>query len=562
MLSQFRRLITHTGLWLPLTLLAIGLLTYLLGNTGVSTAAFLIGIGSGLGWCVHWLFTRQSLTKPLARLVATGEALITKDSLALTNALTALAQGNLTAHAALETQPLLLTGSREVDQLPNWLNTIIVQLQDSAKEFNAVTDEPCQRLFYVGADAYLEGCTCGEIMGQSLKGQGQVSIIIGSRSQTSHQLRRKGFENTLREKYPGVQILETAENQDSAEICYSLTFEFRKTLSEPAGIYVAEGGSPFGAARALFETDFTGRIKLVTHDLVDETMQYLMQGVVTATVGQDPFAQGHDPVIQLLITSLRVGNRPRRACSTAPDVVTPKNYQQFWDASRSVIEFEGVAKQRAIPLEVRRPLRIAVLGRDESHFWDPVHAGVLAAATEMRTNNATVEWLLPEGGNTQPNLAVRGQAIDQLVKAGYDAIITDVFDSGLVAHINRAVASGIPIATFNSEPSSLRGHRDACPTYPTPDDCQQRSSHLIRIFKDCHATDCHNDPTSSTRYYPTNHQRDDNHRFGRTNEPRDWRCCQRRAGTSQRHRQGFASHLAHQYSNSTSCQECTIGHND
>ncbi len=476
MLSQFRRLITHTGLWLPLTLLAIGLLTYLLGNTGVSTAAFLIGIGSGLGWCVHWLFTRQSLTKPLARLVATGEALITKDSLALTNALTALAQGNLTAHAALETQPLLLTGSREVDQLTDLLNTIIVQLQDSAKEFNAVTDEPCQRLFYVGADAYLEGCTCGEIMGQSLKGQGQVSIIIGSRSQTSHQLRRKGFENTLREKYPGVQILETAENQDSAEICYSLTLEFLKRYPNLAGIYVAEGGSPFGAARALFETDSTGRIKLVTHDLVDETMQYLMQGVVTATVGQDPFAQGHDPVIHIF-NHLVAGWQPSASrMLTDPDVVTPKNYQQFWDASRGVIESEGVAKQRAKPLQSsRRPLRIAVLGRDESHFWDPVHAGVLAAATELRTNNATVEWLLPEGGNTQPNLAVRGQAIDQLVKAGYDAIITDVFDSGLVAHINRAVASGIPIATFNSEPSSLRGLIEML---------AQRTQHLMTVSSD------------------------------------------------------------------------------
>ncbi|MBV5323183.1 substrate-binding domain-containing protein, partial [bacterium] len=137
----------------------------------------------------------------MKRLLSAAEELITKDSLALTDALAALAQGNLTTRATLDTQLLTLTGSDEVSQLATVFNKVITQLKDSGREFNTVTDEPCQRLLYVGSDAYLEGLACGEMMGNTLNGQGQVAIITGSFSHTSHQLRRKGFESILREKY-------------------------------------------------------------------------------------------------------------------------------------------------------------------------------------------------------------------------------------------------------------------------------------------------------------------------------------------------------------------------
>ena len=471
MISQLRRLPIHPGLWLTFLFLIGGLLAGLAGDTKWSNTALLIGIGTTLGWAITWLLTHQTITKPLAHLTAASESSIAKDSLALSDAVAALAQGDLTARVTLNTQPLALTGSREVRELTNIFNTVITYLQDSAKEFNALTDEPCQRLFYVGADAYLEGRICGEMMGKALNGQGQVVAIIGSFSLTSHKLRHKGFESALREKYPGVQIMETAENHNNLEKCYALTLELLKRYPRLAGIYVADGGSPFGAAQALVETGRAGRIKLVGHDLVDETMQYLAQGIVTVTIGQDPFAQGHDPVIHLFNHLVAGWNPPAPRLLTNMDVVTPENYRQFWQAGRGTVE--SAAKQRAKPLQSSpHPLRIAVLGRDENRFWEPLHEGVLAAAAELKAHNATVEWILPEGGKVPPNLAARGPAIDELVKAGYDAIATDVFDNGLIPYINRAVAAGVAVATFNGEPSSLRGLMEML---------AQRAHHLMSL---------------------------------------------------------------------------------
>jgi methyl-accepting chemotaxis protein len=458
MLSKLQQLTKHPGLWITLILLVGGLLSRLAGDIKLGNSALLIGAGSSLGWGVTWVFTRKTITKPLNHLLSAAEELITKDCLALTDSLTALAQGNLTARANLDTQALALAGSGEISQLATVFNTVITHLKNSAREFNSVTDEPCQRLFYVGSDAYLEGLACGEIMGNELNRQGQVSIITGSLTHTSHQLRCKGFESVLREKYPGIQILETVADQDNTEICYSQTLELLKRYPRLAGIYVGEGGAPSGAARALVETGAAGRIKLITHDLVDETMQYLAQGVITATVGQDPFAQGHDPIIHIFNHLVAGWNPPTPRLLTTTDVISQKNYQQFWQAGHGMIESEAVSKRRAKPLRAAPThLRIAVLGRDESHFWDPVHAGALAAAAELKAKNATVEWILPEGGNQHPNLSMRGAAIEKLIQAGYNAIITDVFDNGLIPYLNRAVAAGIPVATYNAEPSSLRG---------------------------------------------------------------------------------------------------------
>jgi methyl-accepting chemotaxis protein len=479
--SKLHPFTRYTGLWITLILLVCGLVFRLSGETALGNAVFLLGAGSGFGWGIGWLTTNESLTKPLHQLLASAEALIAKDNLALTDALAALAQGNLTAHAALDMQTLSATGAgEEVGRLAGVLNTMIAHLKDSAREFNNVTDEPCQRLFYVGSDPYLEGLACGEMMGGALNGQGQVAIITGSFSHTSHQLRRKGFESLLREKHPDIKIMNAVEDHDIPEVCHSQTLELLKRYPQLSGIYVVGGGGPFGAARALVETGNAERVKLITHDLVDETMKYVVQGVITATVGQDSFAQGHDPVIHMF-NHLVAGWKPTLPrLLTTTDIVTPKNYRQFWQAGRGMIESETTSARRARPVQAAHaPLRIAVLGRAECHFWDPVREGVLSAAAKLKSSNATVEWILPEGDNLPPNLDIRCKLIEKLIKAGYDAIITDVFDNRLIPCLNKAVAAGIPVATYNGEPSSLRGLIEIM---------AQRTEHLMTLSKNLTAS--------------------------------------------------------------------------
>ena len=103
-----------------------------------------------------------------------------------------------------------------------------------------------------------------------------------------------------------------------------------------AGIYVTAGG-PFGAAEAVEKAGQAGKVKVVSFDFVEETMQYVQKGVISATIGQDPFAQGHDPAIRLY--NYLVGRRQPRMHQAGHQVRRRDQGQH-----RSVLDTEQVTE--------------------------------------------------------------------------------------------------------------------------------------------------------------------------------------------------------------------------
>jgi ribose transport system substrate-binding protein len=199
--------------------------------------------------------------------------------------------------------------------------------------FNSETAQPNDRLFFVGADLYLQGQAAGKAMCQAVGGKGKVAIITGFFAVEAHELRRKGFEDSVKANCPDVTLLKPVENNDKADVAYSQAKDFMTANPDLAGIYVTAGG-PFGAAKAVDEANMGGKIKVVSFDFVDETMQYVQKGVISATIGQDPYAQGHDPAIRLF-NYLVGGQKPDcPKLITRSDVVTKDNIDQFWKPTK------------------------------------------------------------------------------------------------------------------------------------------------------------------------------------------------------------------------------------
>lgn len=119
------------------------------------------------------------------------------------------------------------------------------------------------------------------------------------------------------------------ENKDKADTAYSQAQDFMNSNPDLSAIYVTAGG-PFGAAKAVEDAGKGGDIKIVCYDFVDETMDFVKKGVITGTLGQDPFAQGHDPAIRLY-NYLVGGIVPSAArLLTRADFVTKDNIDQFY----------------------------------------------------------------------------------------------------------------------------------------------------------------------------------------------------------------------------------------
>jgi ABC-type sugar transport system substrate-binding protein len=224
------------------------------------------------------------------------------------------------------------------------------------------------------------------------------------------------------------------------------------------GIYVTKGGIPFACARAVERLGVVGRVKIVAHDLVDSTMQYLSRGVITGTLNQDPFAQGHDPVILMYNHLVSGWQPPAPRLLTRLELVNAENCRDFWDPSGGLKIADRERYARPVTARASKRLRIRVLGRADNAFFDTVTAGVQAATEELRPLNAEVELIIPEENRRQVSVSadVYHPLIDSAVANSIDGVVVGVFDSRLVPAINKAHQSGVAIITYNSEPGGLR----------------------------------------------------------------------------------------------------------
>jgi ABC-type sugar transport system substrate-binding protein len=195
--------------------------------------------------------------------------------------------------------------------------------------FNSETAAPNQRLFFVGADLYKQGEAAGAAMADAIGGAGKVGVITGLFAVEAHELRRKGFEDYLAANHPEIEIVGQVENTDKGDVAYTQAQDFMTANPDLAGIYVTAGG-PFGAAAAVEDAGKTGQVKVISFDFVDETMEFVQKGVISATIGQGPFAQGHDPAVRLF-NYLVTGEAPE--CGrllTEAALVTQENIDQYW----------------------------------------------------------------------------------------------------------------------------------------------------------------------------------------------------------------------------------------
>jgi len=372
-----------------------------------------------------------------------------------------LARGNLTHRLELDGTPLESSPEDDIYPLVEAFNDIRKRISDSNESYNDVTSEPCKRLVYVGADAYMEGNICGEKMGQLLGGRGKVAIFTENKLATSLDLRTKGFQAALRKGYPDVKVIDYSDVGTLAERAYLRAKEIIQKTPDINAFYVNCANTSEGVAQAVKDLHLANKIKIITHDMLDITMRLIQEGTISATISQDPFAQGYNPVIYLYDYLVAKQMPPRARMVVENILVTPENYRVYWQEGRGLIEEKGREERLVKVVEGRagRPLRIAVIGREESAFWKDVKAGVLAAKRILAAYQTEVAWLVPEENIRTGDIseASFGPVFDRLVEEKWDAIAIILSDIGMVSHVNRAADLGIPVATLNSEPFSFRG---------------------------------------------------------------------------------------------------------
>ncbi|MGQ9622109.1 MAG: substrate-binding domain-containing protein [Candidatus Caldatribacteriaceae bacterium] len=104
--------------------------------------------------------------------------------------------------------------------------------------------------------------------------------------------------------------------------------EVLKRCPDLSGVYVATANSP-AVCRALLDEGRAYEVKLITTDLFAEMVPYLGEGVIDATIFQNPYRQGFEAVT-VLFQFLVEGLLPPECLYLEPVVVMRSNMEFYY----------------------------------------------------------------------------------------------------------------------------------------------------------------------------------------------------------------------------------------
>lgn len=169
--------------------------------------------------------------------------------------------------------------------------------------------EGTKRIAYVGSNFYHSGETAAGLMHLITSGKVFVGIISGSRDVLCHTERIAGFSDTIKEKYPSIRVSAAITNQDDDFESYEQTRRLLDSHPEINALYFTAGGV-YGGCKAVVASGRHFDIRIITNDAVDTTRQMIEEGVISATICQEPEVQGSKP-LDLLFSYLTTGEMPK-----------------------------------------------------------------------------------------------------------------------------------------------------------------------------------------------------------------------------------------------------------
>ena len=198
--------------------------------------------------------------------------------------------------------------------------------------FNHDFPREIKRLAYYGPDTYQQGVEAAKLMCNALNGKGNVLI---ARRDTGvgtgiHESRSRGFEDQLK-NYKKMKVVGRVSVEDTFDTVYTQVKKFLDQNKDVDGIFVA-GGGPTGAAKAIVEAGLKNRTRVVCFDHDKDIFKAIRDGIIYAAIGQDPFGQGHDPIIYLY-NYLAAGQKPPKDhIPTRFDIVDQNNVDDLLEA--------------------------------------------------------------------------------------------------------------------------------------------------------------------------------------------------------------------------------------
>lgn len=165
-----------------------------------------------------------------------------------------------------------------------------------------------RRVCFVGQNYNKSGRIAAELVSKCIPRHGQVLAMCGNLDFDGHRRRLEGFCERMHELgFPNSQI-EITETYNDYHVTRRKVTETLSHTPDLSAIYMANQ-SIVGCAEAVEAAGKKGQVRVVVHDLSEQTRALLAGGGVDFTISQDFFRQGCLP-LKLLRELLHLGRIP------------------------------------------------------------------------------------------------------------------------------------------------------------------------------------------------------------------------------------------------------------
>lgn len=197
---------------------------------------------------------------------------------------------------------------------------------------------------FVATDNYQGGVMAARELGRLLEGEGTTIITRCDPGSDSTNQREKGFEDTLAEEFPDIQIVADQYGYSDRDKSRSVTEDMLSAHPDVDAIFASNESSAMGALLAIRSLNLAGNKIFVGFDSNEDLIDGLEKGHINALVLQNPFNMGYEGV-KAVVDHL-VGREVEKRIDTGVYRVTPENMnepdiQELLRPDLSILEKEG-----------------------------------------------------------------------------------------------------------------------------------------------------------------------------------------------------------------------------
>jgi len=178
-------------------------------------------------------------------------------------------------------------------------------------------------LCYIATDNVEGGRQAAHALARLIGEKGKVGLLPFLKGAASSDEREKGFLEAIRQ-YPGIQVVSTLYTDSDVAKAKDQADNMLTAHPDIVGIFAANEPNGIGAAQALRQRGLAGKVKLVAYDCSEQELEALKEGVIQATVVQDPFRMGYLGV-KTVLKAIRKQDIGPKYVDSGMKVVTKEN---------------------------------------------------------------------------------------------------------------------------------------------------------------------------------------------------------------------------------------------